>query len=240
MSAPGEEPREKGSNPSFQWGLFGNIPAILILASVVLFVTGWSYLYGFYSAFGVSLDDLSFTIQEIMVFANQAIGSAVVLGAIITIVTLVLLVVFVRIVRMWAWGRLTGIQESAYKHPAIWVFAFLIAVMAVSFFSLGRGRKHALTEMLIGTSTLSQISIAVDPDMAPSALLIDAPKEGVIDGYRLLVHGKLGYFCFRPLEKVSASRPVNVGVLFIPDRCIRGVQIITAVPSGDIHEGGSQ
>jgi len=63
----------KGAN--FQNSWFGSIPEGFLIAAVVLYVAGSSYLSGYYSAFGVSLNDLNFDVKEVMALASRAFTS---------------------------------------------------------------------------------------------------------------------------------------------------------------------
>lgn len=239
MSAPAlsSQVASGPKEPSFQSGWFGSIPNAIILAAVVLFVAGWNYLYGFYSAFGLSLDEAGFSIQETMIFAARV----VVWGPIVTILILAPLlgVVVPILVKRYYWPTF---QRVAYfVAPAPWsrmlTYPAAILVLAgLSWASIHRGRMEAAKQMAIETCTLPELRLVLDLSKLPAVLLPDVPKDGVVEGYRLLTHRSSGYFCFQPLRPLRASQEKidltgrAINVLFIPDKPVLGAQIGSAIP----------
>jgi hypothetical protein len=247
MSAPAFSPgedREPHNEPTIQGGWFSNIPGAVFLGAVVLYVTGWSYLYGFYSAFGVSLDDLGFSLQEIMIFAERVITSlgpflliglfAAVIAAFFLLASAVLLLIH----RLDS-GMLLILKPASPvpfgkrpKHQHLIVEMCVgIALLALgSSLIIKHGQSDGAAAMQLRSSLLPTARIAVDKTNFSDALLDDPLKDGVIEGYRLLVHGKKGYFLFRPLESMPNLPGRSINVLFVPDDAVLSAQIGTALP----------
>jgi hypothetical protein len=229
---------EPPPKPILQAGWFGNIPGGVLLAAVVLYVAGWSYLYGFYSAFGVSLDDLGFSLQEILVFANRVIswvGLLLLIAALLAVTMAVGLLVWllrrfqeIILVRFSASSAPQKRDAFTYRHPIVAFCAGALMLYLGSWISIAHGQGDAAAAMKIGSSVLPMIQIDLKYEL-PEAMLNDSPKSSLVVGYRLLAHGQKGYFVFQPLQALPNTPGRSINVLFIPNEAVLSAQISTTL-----------
>jgi hypothetical protein len=185
-----------------------------LFLAVTLYTMGWSYISGYYSAYGISINELTFDIREIMIFAERPLFSwmGLVVGAAIIAAGLLL---------FWHGRRQTR---------ALLIMA-AITLVGLSWFSMYRGRKDASIDMWETSPTLPLVRLSLDKNKLPDALFTDdPPRDGAVEGFRMLAHGKSGYFIFRPLRAdVPHSGVINIRVVFLPDNSVLGTEITTGV-----------
>jgi hypothetical protein len=203
------------------FGIFENVAEALILAGIVLYVSGVSYLHGYYGAFGVSPRELGFSMYDTLVQNITLVGSRPWLS---TAGILVLLaaaaavrLVIARVLRFRQAGLLAAIVVGAFAIP---VLAYAAGTA---------GADMAYRDMVNTSGTLPLVAIAADPAKLPSALLnsdMIRPDGYVELGYKLLAHGNNGYYFFAPVK--GAARAGNLTVIFIPADAIRGISFQVA------------
>lgn len=212
-----EKEPEKDILPE-EW--FGHFPIWIILTAILLYALGWSYLYGYFSAFGVSLHDIDFGLQEIMMYASPVLGRywfvPVAAAALIGIGLWIIPRMIDRVPRDFKNSR--GIK---FISMAITICLGLLLLLALIPWSIGRGRHDADIQMKETTSSLPETRMEIQP--VPQTLFIDPIKDGYLEGYRLLVRGHAGYFIFKPLKQPSVG---NLNVVFIPKDSVKGAVII--------------
>src|SRR5215467_14174729 len=144
-------------SPSHEaFGLFDLVKR-LAEASVVLgaglFLTGWSYLYGYYSGFGLTADDLGFSVDRVVIHSMPVLLRPCFL------VTVVLAAVL-----LWVLYRFRA--TAALRNPAF-VFVLIIALaLVLSKCAVVTGRSNAHRDAFESTSNLPYVTLegtATDP-----------------------------------------------------------------------------
>lgn len=186
-----------------------------LFLAVTLYTMGWSYISGYYSAYGISINELSFDIREIMIFAERPLFSwmGLAVGAVFIAGGLLL---------FWHGRRRTRTL----------IITAAIALVGLSWFSVWRGRTDASIDMWENSPTLPPVRLSVDKSKLPNALFTDdPPRDGTVEGFRMLAHGKNGYFIFRPLRDIPGiqTRVRSLRVVFLPDNSVLGTEITTGV-----------
>lgn len=247
-SEDGPNARESRTNSGFQSPWFGNIPAGFIVAAVILYVAGWSYIYGYFSAFGLSLLDIGFDVHQTMMLAGQGLPLWF-YGALIAVLALY---ISLEVIALWKTPHGRAAREHRGQHAgkpssasffgsnflgsmtSLCVAMLLLAILSHD--SIQRGRNDADHQMREGTN-LPMARLMLDKSKFTGQLLgnlANINPDNSLEGF-LLVHGRTGYYVFRrvaPHPKISGISRTNVTVSFVPDQVVLAAEITTPILEG--------
>ena len=213
-------------------GFLTHIPVWVLLATVALYVIGWSYLYGYYSSFGVSVSALGFELPQMLASASPVIMRPIVAQA--TVLAVALVITLPLLLRRHGKARKTArrvtgsVEEGREKSLGAWpVMAFvglalgMFALEGASYWAVAVGHARAAHDMRETETTLPQARVTVDRQMLSQEAFPDASKQD----YRLLLHGRSGYYLFQPIKDVEGLAPGYISVIFVPDKAVVSAEI---------------
>lgn len=177
-----------------------------VVLGALLFVAGWSYLYGYYTTFGISLGDIDFSAEVILAFSFPVVFSR--LGSLL----IVLLAVIYQLSRKYLarWHKLI---------IPLLVLLFGVSTWGVSRIGVQRGIDAARRDMLRRSSLLPTVAKLV---LSSEAADKTALCEGTNDPLVLLLHTHESYFFVEPLGLASESiNPKNLTLCVVPQERVR-------------------
>ncbi|MGA2236969.1 MAG: hypothetical protein ABSG23_15990 [Terriglobales bacterium] len=181
---------------------------ISALLGALLFLVGWSYLYGYYSGFGLSADDMGFSVDNVLVHALPVIvGSSWYLR--VAIVIIVLLVAY-----FGSTKRLSLLQQ-----PGIVLLLVMVAAAASSTYASGIGRDNARRDYHVSTSTLPYVTLEGPMDGGPTS---GCSLEEA--NYRLLLRSSGHITVVLPIDNRNMTAS-NLRVCIFPESRIQAVRI---------------
>ncbi len=194
--------------------LLKRIAEASLVLGAVLYSAGWSYLYGYYSAFGVSIGELNIGTPETVMFSFKVLFH----GRLpILIVGIILLVEGA----VWFSRWFRNLLSAPGATPIV-----LVALLVLAFFLSRRGseigRVAAESDMLASSPTLPQVSLLLDSD-DPQFSYLNRLE------FKLLAHANNSYYMFRPIgesDSAAAGRPSSMLIYIIPESHVREVRII--------------
>ncbi|HZU41238.1 MAG TPA: hypothetical protein VE994_01100 [Terriglobales bacterium] len=204
------------------WGTLKKIAEATVIIAAFLFLAGWAYLYGYFTAFGLRTGDLSFPIQTVLMYTVPVLEGK---GAIV-VAALVFLFIVLNLI---AW-KLPAVPRWFAKPiaPTLIVVATGLAFgLWLSHFGAAIGRDRAHRDIVLETSVLPyvQVSAASELDVAIQAC-------DLTSWYKLLLHANGSYYVFKPLDvSLSSGRTKHVRVCIIPESQVRAVRIQVPVSS---------
>jgi uncharacterized integral membrane protein len=196
-----------------QTGVFGFLK-LLAEASVILgaglFLAGWSYLYGYYRAFGLSADTIDLPIDSFLIHSIPVVDSirlwtgSIVFWGVIGFSTLIFVAAFM--LRNNTQMRLL----FEWSYPMIVVILLAIAGVKLSRYATGVGQYNASRDVRLSTTTLPYIQLeGADDKKATGCSMTES-------NYRLLIHAGGRVYVVLPIDSEN-SLPGNVRVCSFSD-----------------------
>ena len=210
-------------SPSEQKSVLGTLKQVAeasVILGALLYCAGWSYLYGYFRAFGLSLNEFDFSIQSFLVFSLPVVIKWSVLAA------FVLSYVVIRIAALFASKRFG--RDIQNMSTITLVILLLLVAKLLSDRGIAYGEDAALQEMG-PESSLPMVSITLKAtEIQPS--LCHSLGDGE---YRLLAHGKkLVYFVLPADSTVRTHEGAQVNVCSVPEDSIELIEMQTPFLGG--------
>ncbi len=111
-----------------------------MLLGAGLFLTGWSYLYGYYSGFGLSADNLNLSVYSVLVRSIPVIVNWQFWATSIAVVFGLLI------------AGSYDVSARVLRNPASVVLLLVVAGLLASRYASGVGRDNALRDANLSTS----------------------------------------------------------------------------------------
>jgi hypothetical protein len=183
------------------------IAEVSVLLGALLFLVGWSYLYGYYSGFGLSADDMGFSVDNVLVHALPVIvGSSWRLRIVITII--VLLVAYFGSTR----------RLSLLRQPVMVFLLVMVTAVASSTYASGIGRDNAGRDYHVSTSRLPYVSLQGLMDGTDSGCSLEEVN------YRLLVRSNGHITVVLPIDNSNMTGS-NLRVCIFPESRVQALRI---------------
>lgn len=182
-----------------------------VVLGALLFVAGWSYLYGYYTTFGVSLGDIDFSAEVILAFSFPVVFSE--LGSLL----LILLGVIYQLSRQYLvrWHKLITL---------LLVLLFGFTAWGISRIGVQRGLDAAQSDMLQKSSSLPIVTKLVPSSETTNQTALCADPNGQPRKLLLLLHTHESYFFVEPFGPTSESiNPKNLTLCVVPQERVRFV-----------------
>lgn len=183
-----------------------------VLLGAILFLIGWSYLYGYYRAFGISADDLGVSVDNVLMHSVPVI-----------IRTAFWLTVLAGIVLIWVVSRLPLVARWL-RLPAILLLLAMTGALSVSRYASAVGRDNAGRDAYVPTSTLPYVSF----DGASNATGAGCSLEEA--NYRLLLRSNGWVFVILPIDSPKRPSAANLRICSFAESEIRAMRIQVAWP----------
>jgi hypothetical protein len=218
-----EHNRNTANESNLQHGWFSKIPLWVLCAAVVLYWFGWGYLYGYYSPFGLSLNELGLDPPQMMAYGSRVLQHW-------SIFSLSVLLSLVIVSCYWAWISRKKLMRTVTYITEFGVGLILTIgfMLFASFSAVRAGRDDASRDIRETTTTLPMVNIVAN--VADNALAAEVLPDARKLGYRLLLHGKQGYYLFLPLKNLKGIPIGNLSVLYFPYEKIAGFEINAQAP----------
>jgi hypothetical protein len=190
---------------------------------VLLYVAGWSYLYGYYRRFNIGIKELDITAYDTFVFAMKVV-SAEILGVLTSVLVLVGLGTVV-----WRWRRSSETAFRIAALSALMVGPFLLSVVGVQV-----GDSEAAKQLRKSSCALPSLVAQLDSAKAPAYLIeLDDPAKGYVarSKYRLLLHAKGNYYLIKPYDDSLTSvtgEGLLTDVVVLPESIVQGLWLETS------------
>ncbi|SRR5712691_2415112 len=192
--------------------------AALVFAAL-LYVTGWSYLDGYYSTFGLKVGQLGISNQEASLSSFQFIFHSPT-----STILFCLGILAGGLTLSYLYGRAGARRELA-------VVVFLLLLLCVSGLLSHRasilGRNMAWSDMVTTSSTLPRVEVEVDPTKLSDNIV--HYKELESKQYRLLLQTENRVWLFKSTDHVKGI----LSVVTLPKESLRVMTIERATPEGD-------
>jgi hypothetical protein len=185
------------------------IAEIAVVAGAFLYIAGWGYLYAYFHEFGVSVGDLSLSVQVSLIFSIPVL-----------LTWPAILIIFIAVSLVASLLAVQRFQSFLLRFEIVITIALLLlAAKAISVTGARLGANQAKLERYSLTSNLPQVSFNLkNPQAAPSCVL--APDT------RLLLHANSQYYVFwaiGPSPNDNGKRDMTVCI--IPDDQVQSVTL---------------
>jgi hypothetical protein len=192
--------------------------ASLVFAAL-LYVIGWSYLDGYYAAFGLKVGQLGVSTQEAAISSFRFIFHSVV-----TTISICLGVLIVGSAAGYLYRRLQIRRELT-------VAFFLIALLGAAGLLSQRasifGRAMAWNDMSTATTTLPRVEAEVDRAKLSDNIVHYSELES--KAYRLLLQAENRVWLFKSVDDVKGV----FSVVTLPKEAVRVIAIERPTPKGE-------
>jgi hypothetical protein len=200
-----------GKNKVMSASLIHGVKALAEISVVVgagLFLVGWSYLFGYYHAFGLSPSDLGFSLQGTFMYSLPVILTRPFVLAFVAIMVLLVVV-----------GRFPVITRALSQPALPFVLAVLTGVVASSYAS-SVGRASANRDSFVSSSTLQYVKLeSASAEAGAGGCSLDEWN------YRLLLRSNAQIYVVLPVAGTEKLTTANVRVCIFPDSRIRATRI---------------
>lgn len=187
-----------------------------IVLTAALFLVGWSYLYGYYRAFGLSATELGFPIQSVFMFSLPVIQTRWFIAAFLLLIVILFL---------GNWSRVIG---DVISDPVSILFAVAVIGVLTSNYAVGVGRNNAHRDAFDATTTLPYVKLdGVANATGPSGCSTEEWN------YRLLLRGEKQTYVILPLSGVESASSANLRVCGFYDDQIRTLRIQVGLGDGN-------
>jgi hypothetical protein len=185
---------------------FKQLAELSLITGALLYLSGWSYLFGYFRAFGLTVGDLTLPVQVALAFSAPVIlgwPSILLISSALILVGLTL--------------RLLPLRFQSERAAGILLLiCLLVAGRYLSSNGVKKGEEEAAHNMISATSVLPVITLSLKPN---ATLFSCANGED-----RLLLHANSNYYVFNIL---SAPRI---------DQTLKGKQLsVCIVPESEVH-----
>lgn len=180
---------------------------ISVVLGAGLFLIGWSYLYGYCRTFGLSPDDLDFSIDSVLVHSIPVIWSKLFGIGAAAIFLLALVANYSRPINRWL-GR-----------PVLVFPLLLVAGLYVSKYAAGTGRDNARRDAYVSTSNLPFVTLEGSVDPNEVGCTLDEVN------YRLLWRSKGRIFVILPIDAEPATGDADLRICSFPESRIQAMRI---------------
>ncbi len=223
-----------------------NIAVWFTLLVAAVYVVGWSYLYGYYTTFGLSARAAGLQPYDILIESIRVLQTH--MGWVAGLLILVL-------IGRWCWRELVMPESNGWlgrqmllplpdRPPSgrqshgfgvrLTISAIILVILIPQLFGLCAlaGRRDAQQHIQESSPALPPISVEFHADKVPSGLF--DPDEMIagrtVEGYRLLAASSASYFVVRPVRSggVNLAAPTQILVVEIPRDTVRGVRYLAA------------
>lgn len=181
------------------WSQIKSLASVSVVLAALLFDGGWSYLYGYYRSFGISLIELNPSAQ---VAATYCLALSRSYGFWCVFLFLVLSAFGIELIHSY---RPIASQLLTFVSVVLLVTAFIW----LSHIGVTAGERHAQTDMSSETSTLPYVTIV------PESHQTDAPESAcsmLAANYKFLIRTSGHVYVFLPLETSESSQKGNLRV----------------------------
>jgi hypothetical protein len=192
------------------FSFFKQLAELSLISGALLYLSGWSYLFGYFRAFGLTPGDLTLPVQVALAFSAPVVLTWIS----ISVISAVLILGGVSAKRFPSWlqsGRGAGI---------LLIILLLVFGRLLSDYGVKKGTERAHKDMCSITSDLPIIILA---------LKANVPPFSCADGEdRLLLHANSNYYVFRVLSipKVDdAVKGQQVNVCIVPESEVHTVKL---------------
>lgn len=223
----GESPRRRGPDAtgSASEPVSGGLLDLLkraaeaaLVFGALLYVTGWSYLDGYYATFGLKVGQLGVSNQEAALSSFQFIFHSPT-----STISFCVGIIAAGLGLSYLYGRVGQRRELA-------VVALLLLLLCVSGWLSHRasvlGRNMAWKDMVTATSSLPRVEVEVDRTKLSDNLVHYRDLES--KGYRLLLQTENRVWLFRSTDHVKGI----LSVVTLPKESLRVMTIERATPEG--------
>ena len=198
---------QDANRTSFMQGIKALAEISIVLGSA-LFLLGWSYLYGYYRAFGLSASELGFPLQSVFMFALPVIRTRwfVIAFAVLAVLLFV--------------GSWLRVIDRSVGHPVVILVVAVVAAVFASSYAAGVGRVNARRDSFTSTSTLPYVKLeGILPEANLGACTLNEWN------YRLLFRTEKQIYVILPLDTADANSAANLRVCGFQEGQIRAVRI---------------
>jgi hypothetical protein len=184
-----------------------NLAEVSVVLGAGFYLIGWSYLYGYYHGFGLSSDNLNFSVDSVLVHSIPVIWNPRFL------VTAIIVMVALWVVsRFRAGARL--LSQVGFV-PLLLLFTGLV----VSGYASGVGRDNARRDAYLSTTTLPNVTLEGAEDLGTTGCTLAESK------YRLLLHTSGQVFVILPVDSTETLTGLNMRVCSFPDSRIQAMRL---------------
>lgn len=225
-SQPPKPPKPSGESsvtPDFAGGglldLLKRAAEASLVFAALLYVTGWSYLDGYYSTFGLRVGQLGISNQEAALSSFKFIFHSRT-----STIEFCLGILFVGLTVSYLYGRMGERRELA-------VVCFLLALLCLSGLlaheAIIFGRKAAWTDMVTMSTTLPKVEVEVDRTKLSDNIIHYKDLES--KEYRLLLQTENRIWLFKSADHVQGI----LSVVTLPKEALQVMTIERATPQGE-------
>jgi hypothetical protein len=217
--SPASETKQGSSKSAGQQrsvlGAVKQVAETSVVLGALLYGAGWSYLYGYFRAFGLSLGQFDFSTENYLVFALPVVFKWKVLTVIVAGYILLLIVVFVT-------KKVVGADLQRFSTVTLVVLLLLLGKL-LSQQGILYGEEDASHNMG-PNSSLAMVSVTLK-----STEIQGNPCTEIEDGeFRLLAHGKKFAYFVLPADSDARHPDVaQVTLCSVPEDSIELIEMQT-------------
>ena len=184
-----------------------------LLIGASLFVLGWSYLYGYYSGFGLSTDDLGFSTYHVIVHSIPVLLGT---GFIMTAGALVLAIAVS--------ASFSRIRELLHRFAFFPPLAAIVALLFATHYAVAVGRDQSLRDSYLSTTRLPYVSLEGEQNTPESGCALGESN------YHFLLRSNGHVFVILPIDdSINPSAP-NLRICSFPDSKLQAIRIQVGLP----------
>ncbi len=178
------------------------VAEVSIVLGAVIFVTGWSYIYGYYHHFGLSSGELNFSTQAVLVYSLPVVWTWQVLVPLFV----VLLIAFAGSFS----SRVAGI---------LFLVVVALGILALPMYAGWVGKVNAERDTLLQDTTLPQVELFANPDSDFHGCVIDD------NDYRLLLRANGQIYVIVPVDVSPQIESGSFRVCSFPESRVQAIRV---------------
>ncbi len=216
LGAPSAAPGPGGLTDTAGRGILSflkQLAELSLIAGALLYLSGWSYLFGYFRAFGLTVGDLTLPVQVALVFSAPVVLNFTSISLISTVL----------VVGSLALGWITKKLQSGWIPGIVLLILLLVAGRTLSDYGISKGDEKARLNIVSTTSELPIIILSLKNN--------DVPFSCNDGEDRLLLHANSNYYVFNilPTSINHGSEPKQLSVCIVPESNVQSAKLRAAL-----------
>lgn len=186
------------------------VAEVSIVLGAIVFVTGWSYIYGYYHHFGLSTGELNFSTQAVLVYSLPVVRT----WEVFVPFFLLLAIAFVAPFRPRIAKSLTR-----FGQPVVVLGVVALVILGLSWYAGRVGKVNAERDTFLQDTTLPPVELFANPNSDSHGCAIDR-----VD-YRLLLRANGQIYVIVPVDVSPQIESGSFRVCSFPESRVQAIRV---------------